>query len=79
MNRALSVSTIKKVIRTTNAKLELEENSTGPFSGHSMRIETVQDLLAKGFVIAAILRPGGWKLVDTVSRYLKMTKQNVWI
>ena len=44
-----------------------------------MRVGAAQDLLARGFDIAAIMRAGGWKSVDTVSRYLEMTKQNIWI
>ena len=79
MNRALSVSAIKKIIRVTNEKLELEYDSTGRFSGHSMRVGAAQDLLARGFDIAAIMRAGGWKSVDTVSRYLEQSHQNVWI
>lgn len=55
------------------------DDSTGGFSGHSMRVGAAQDLLARGFDIAAIMRAGGWKSVDTVSRYLEQSHQNVWI
>ena len=79
VNRALSVSAIKKIIRITNERLELGDDSTGRFSGHSMRVGAAQDLLARGFDIAAIMRAGGWKSVDTVSRYLEQSHQNVWI
>ena len=79
IDRPLSVSAIKKVIRTTNERLELGDDSTGGFSGHSMRVGAAQDLLARGFDIAAIMRAGGWKSVDTVSRYLEQSHQNVWI
>ena len=79
INRALSVSAIKKIIRITNERLELEDDSNGGFSGHSMRVGAAQDLLARGFDIAAIMRAGGWKSVDTVSRYLEQSHQNVWI
>jgi len=67
------------MIRTTNERLDLGANSSEVFSGHSMRVGAAQDLLEIGFDIAAIMRAGGWKSVDTVSRYLEMTKQNVWI
>ena len=79
IDRALSVSAIKKIIRTTNERLDLGANSSEGFSGHSMRVGAAQDLLARGFDIAAIMRAGGWKSVDTVSRYLEQSHQNVWI
>ena len=70
---------IKKVIRITNQRLEVGDDSNGRFSGHSMRVGAAQDLLARGFDIAAIMRDGGRKSVDTLSRYLEMTKPIVWI
>ena len=79
VNRALSVSAIKKIIRITNERLELGDDSTGGFSGHSMRVGAAQDLLARGFDIAAIMRAGGWKSVDTVSRYLEHCYQKIWL
>ena len=48
-------------------------------SGHSLRVGAAQDLLIKGYDLAAIMRAGGWKSVDTESRYLEMTKQTVLI
>ena len=38
----------------------------------------VQDLLRKGFDTAAIMRAGGWKSVNTLSRYLEKAEHNVW-
>ena len=73
------MSAIKKIIRITNERLELRDDANGGFSGHSMRVGAAQDLLARGFDIAAIMRAGGWKSVDTVSRYLEQSHQNVWI
>ena len=48
------------------------------FSGHSMRVGAAQDLLRKGFDTAAIMRAGGWKSVNTLSRYLEKAEHNVW-
>ena len=79
VNRALSVSAIKKIIRTTNERLELGDHSTVGFSGHSMRVGAAQDLLARGFDIAAIMRAGGWKSVDTLARYLEKSQQRIWL
>lgn len=72
------MSAIKKVIRTTNERLELGDDSIGRISGHSMRVGAAQDLLARGFDIAEIMRAGGWRSVDTVSRYLERSRHNVW-
>ena len=43
INRVLSVSAIKKNIRITNEKLQIRNDSTGGFSGHSMRVGAAQD------------------------------------
>jgi hypothetical protein len=32
----------------------------------------------KGFDTAAIMRAGGWKSVNTLSRYLEKAEHNVW-
>ena len=62
-----------------NERLKLGDDPNRRFSGHSMRIGAAQDLLARSFDIAAIMRAGGWKSVDIVSRYLEQSHQNVWI
>ena len=38
-------------------------------SGHSLRVGAAQDLLIKGYDLAAIMRAGGWSNPSTVSRY----------
>ena len=53
--------------------------SNGTFSGHSMRVGAAQDLLAKGFDVAAIMRAGGWKSADTLARYLEKSQQRIWL
>lgn len=47
-------------------------------SGHSLRVGSAQDLLQKGFDTAAIMLAGGWKSVNTLSRYLEQAEHNVW-
>jgi hypothetical protein len=37
----------------------------------------VQDLLKRGFDIAAIMSAGGWKSVNVLARYLEQAEQNV--
>ena len=47
-------------------------------SGHSLRVGAAQDLLVRGFDIAAIARAGGWSDFRTVSRYLRFSQHNIW-
>ena len=48
------------------------------FSGHSMRVGAAQDLLRAGHDTAAIMRAGGWKTINVLSRYLEQAEDNVW-
>jgi integrase/recombinase XerD len=47
-------------------------------SGHSLRVGAAQDLLIKGYDLAAIMRAGGWSDPNTVSRYLRFSQHNLW-
>ena len=47
-------------------------------SGHSLRVGAAQDLLIKGYDLAAIMRAGGWTNPSTVSRYLRFSQHNIW-
>ena len=47
-------------------------------SGHSLRVGAAQDLLIKGYDLAAIMRAGGWSSPNTVSRYLRYSQHNIW-
>jgi site-specific recombinase XerD len=47
-------------------------------SGHSLRVGAAQDLLIRGYDLAAIMRAGGWSDASTVSRYLRLSQHNIW-
>ena len=47
-------------------------------SGDSLRVGAAQDLLIKGYDLAAIMRAGGWSDPSTVSRYLRFSHYNIW-
>ena len=47
-------------------------------SGHSLRVGAAQDLLIKGYDMAAIMRAGGWTEPTTVARYLRFAQHNIW-
>ena len=55
-----------------------ERPSDYEVSGHSLRVGAAQDLLIKGYDLAAIMRAGGWSNPSTVSRYLRFSQHNIW-
>ena len=75
IKRSITVSALKRLIYAGNDKIGPDE---GYFSGHSMRVGAAQDLLARGFDVAAIMRAGGWKSIDTLVRYLENSHHKVW-
>ena len=75
VKRSITVSALKRLLYAGNDKLGVKGKT---FSGHSMRVGAAQDLLARGFDVAAIMRAGGWKSIDTLVRYLENSHHNVW-
>ena len=78
IERSLSTTTVKRVIKSAARKSGLDEAETNTFSGHSLRVGAAQDLLCAGYDAAAIMRAGGWKSLNVLSRYLEMAEHNVW-
>ena len=76
IKRSITVSALKRLLYAGNDKLGA---SSETFSGHSMRVGAAQDLLARGFDVAAIMRAGGWKSIDTLIRYLEKSQQRIWL
>lgn len=70
-NRAICDRSVVKVKRC-------ERPSDLEVSGHSLRVGAAQDLLIKGYDLAAIMRAGGWSDPSTVSRYLRFSQHNIW-
>ena len=46
---------------------------------HSMRVGAAQDLLVQGRETLQIMRAGGWKSINTVSRYCENADLNIWL
>ena len=63
-----SVVKVKRCVRPSDLEV----------SGHSLRVGAAQDLLVKGYDLAAIMRAGGWSNAETVSRYLRFSQHNIW-
>lgn len=77
IDRCLETTTVKRVVKDAARRYELKAEQVDSFSGHSMRVGAVQDLLKGGFDTAAIMRAGGWKSVNVLARYLEKAEQNV--
>ena len=78
LDRDLSTTTVKQLIKKSAAAAGLEREEIEAFSGHSLRVGAAQDLLCAGYDAAAIMRAGGWKSVNILGRYLEMADHNVW-
>ena len=78
IERALSVDTVKRLVKDGARRAGLEPEEAREFSGHSMRVGAAQDLLSRGHDTAAIMRAGGWKSVSVLARYLEHAEHNVW-
>ncbi|KEO52386.1 tyrosine-type recombinase/integrase [Thioclava indica] len=78
INRSLSTTTVKTVIKSSARTLGLSKGEAAAFSGHSLRVGAAQDLLKGGHDTVAIMRAGGWKSVNVLARYLENAQHNVW-
>lgn len=78
VDRALSDTTVKRIIKTAARHAGLDPEDIEDFSGHSMRVGAAQDLLKAGHDTVAIMRAGGWKSVNVLARYLEHAEHNVW-
>ena len=78
VDRHLSDTTLKRLIKSTAKGAGLDPETVENFSGHSMRVGAAQDLLRAGHDTAAIMRAGGWKSLNVLTRYLENAEHNVW-
>ncbi len=78
MQRSLSTTSVKSLIKSSARKAGLDPDEIDGFSGHSLRVGAAQDLLCAGHDTVAIMRAGGWKSVNILSRYLEHAEHNVW-
>ncbi|SCY16975.1 tyrosine-type recombinase/integrase [Paracoccus tibetensis] len=79
INRSLSPTTVKRLVKSAAARADLDPDMVAAFSGHSLRVGAAQDLLASGHDTAAIMRAGGWKSINVLGRYLENAEHNVWL
>ena len=78
-DRAICDRNVNDIIKRSVVKVKrYERPSDLEVSGHSLRVGAAQDLLIKGYDLAAIMRAGGWSDSSTVSRYLRFSQHNIW-
>ena len=78
VDRDLSATTVKRLIKTSAETACSERSEIDAFSGHSLRVGAAQDLLCAGHDTAAIMRAGGWKSINVLARYFEYAEHNVW-
>jgi integrase/recombinase XerD len=77
--RAICDRNVNDIIKRSIVRVKsCERPSDLEVSGHSLRVGAAQDLLIKGYDLAAIMRAGGWSDPSTVSRYLRFSQHNIW-
>ena len=80
LDRPICDRNVNEIIKKSVVKVKrCERPSDLEVSGHSLRVGAAQDLLIKGYDLAAIMRAGGWSNAETVSRYLRFSQHNIWI
>ena len=78
-DRAICDRNVNDIIKRSVVKVKrCEKPSDLEVSGHSLRVGAAQDLLIRGYDLAAIMRAGGWSDPSTVSRYLRFSQHNIW-
>ena len=78
-DRAICDRNVNDIIKRSVIKVKrCERPSDLEVSGHSLRVGAAQDLLIKGYDLAAIMRAGGWSDPSTVSRYLRFSQHTIW-
>ena len=78
-DRAICDRNVNDIIKRSVVKVKrCERPSDLEVSGHSLRVRAAQDLLIRGYDLAAIMRAGGWSDPSTVSRYLRFSQHNIW-
>ena len=79
LDRPICDRNVNEIIKRGVVKVKrFERPSDLDVSGHSLRVGAAQDLLIRGFDLAAIMRAGGWSSPRTVSRYLRFSEHNIW-
>ena len=79
LDRAICDRQVNEIIKQGLVRVKRHRRPSDlEVSGHSLRVGAAQDLLIRGYDMAAIMRAGGWSEPSTVSRYLRFAQHNIW-
>lgn len=79
LDRPICDRNVNEIIKKRVVKVKrCERPSDLKISEHSVRVGAAQDLLIKGYDLAAIMRAGGWSNAETVLRDLRFSQHNIW-
>jgi hypothetical protein len=79
LDRPICNRNVNEIIKKSVVKVKrCERPSDLEVSGHSLRVGAAQELLIKGYDLAAIMRAGGWSNSEIVSTYLRFSQHNIW-
>ncbi|MXP13335.1 tyrosine-type recombinase/integrase [Altererythrobacter confluentis] len=69
--RHLNTSSIRRLIKASAHRAQVEPAMVRSLSGHSMRVGAAQDMMVAGADIIGIMHAGGWKSHAVLSRYVE--------
>lgn len=67
----LETSSIRRLIKRTAARAELDSEAVQGLSGHSMRVGAAQDMMLAGIDAIGIMQAGGWRTFAVLARYVE--------
>jgi len=74
----LTVTSISRRLRIRARQAGLPASIVSQISSHSLRVGGAQQLTMNNRNLAQIMRAGGWRSVNTVSRYIEAAELSVW-
>jgi integrase/recombinase XerD len=78
IRRFMNGYTVTRVLKELALRAGLPQPQAEQISGHSLRIGAAQDLMSDGRDLLTIMRAGGWKSTNVVSRYVEQADWRIW-
>lgn len=73
VGKSLSPCSVARIYKRLARRAGCSEDVVARLSGHSTRVGAAQDLVSRGDSLPQIMRRGGWRSPDIVSRYTVLT------
>jgi hypothetical protein len=74
----MTTTKITFLLRVRASAAGMDEAQIKEITSHSLRIGGAQQLTINGCNLSQIMRAGGWKTVETVSRYIEAAQPALW-